>query len=116
MKTCYGVTPLFHCSCTVSIIVLNKHALKVDELNVPQCCVFQAEPSFKSQLWRTVRTLLLTFLLLSGLGALIEDKAMPRGVLNNPDLKPLLKSTTRFEDVKGVDEAKVGKQECNCRA
>ena len=32
---------------------------------------------------------------------------MPRGVLNNPDVKPLVHSSTRFEDVKGVDEAKV---------
>jgi len=68
--------------------------------------ILQAEPTFKSQLWRTIRALLLTFVVLSGLGALIEDKGMPRGVLNNPDVKPLVHSTTRFEDVKGVDEAK----------
>jgi len=48
---------------------------------------------------------------LSGLGALIEDKAMPRGVLNNPDVKPMVHSTTRFEDVKGVDEAKAELEE-----
>lgn len=68
--------------------------------------ILQAEPTFKAQLWKTVRALLLTFLVLSGLGALIEDKAMPKGVLNNPDVKPLVHSSTRFEDVKGVDEAK----------
>ncbi|GMH41553.1 hypothetical protein BSKO_09463 [Bryopsis sp. KO-2023] len=68
--------------------------------------ILQAEPTFRTQLWRTIRTLLLTFLVISGIGALIEDKAMPRGVLNNPDLKPTVNNNTRFEDVKGVDEAK----------
>ena len=30
----------------------------------------------------------------------------PRGLLNNPDLKPQIVSNTKFADVKGVDEAK----------
>jgi hypothetical protein len=30
-----------------------------------------------------------------------------RGILNNPDLRPQSETTTKFADVKGVDEAKV---------
>jgi hypothetical protein len=60
------------------------------------------------QLWKTVRTLGVAFLLLSGLGALMEEKGLSRGMLANPDMKPQLETTTKFADVKGVDEAKVG--------
>ena len=35
--------------------------------------------SFKQQLWRTVRTLGLAFLLISGVGALIEDRGITKG-------------------------------------
>jgi ATP-dependent metalloprotease len=59
------------------------------------------------QLWKTVRTLGVAFLLLSGLGALMEEKGLSRGMLANPDMKPQLETTTKFADVKGVDEAKV---------
>jgi ATP-dependent metalloprotease len=61
----------------------------------------------RAQLWRTVRTLGIAFLVLSGLGALMEDKGLSRGVLANPDMTPTVESTTKFADVKGVDEAKV---------
>ena len=61
----------------------------------------------RAQLWRTVRTLAVTFLIISGLGALMEDRGLSRGILHSPDLKPQLDSKTKFADVKGVDEAKV---------
>ncbi len=60
----------------------------------------------RAQLWRTVRTLGMAFILVSAIGALVDDKALGKGLLSNPDLKPQFNSTTRFADVKGVDEAK----------
>ncbi len=66
------------------------------------------------QLWKTVRTLGVAFLLLSGLGALMEEKGLSRGMLANPDMKPQVETTTKFADVKGVDEAKVCVQPAAC--
>jgi len=68
--------------------------------------MMQAEPSFREQMWRTLRSLGLAFLLISGLGALVEDRGIGRGMLSSPDVQPQLDSKTRFADVKGVDEAK----------
>lgn len=70
----------------------------------------QAEPTFRAQLWRTVRTLAVAFLVLSGVGALVEDRGLTKGILNNPDMRPQLETKTKFADVKGVDEAKVNLQ------
>lgn len=36
--------------------------------------------NFKEQLWRTIRTIALAFLLISGVGALIEDKGISKGI------------------------------------
>lgn len=60
-----------------------------------------------AQLWKTARTLGITFLLIAGLGAVMEEKGLSRGMLANPDMTPQLETTTKFADVKGVDEAKV---------
>ncbi|KXZ43593.1 hypothetical protein GPECTOR_86g387 [Gonium pectorale] len=65
-----------------------------------------AEPSFSSQVWRTVRTLGGAFIVVTCLGTLLDDKGLTKSFLNNPDLKPQINSPTRFTDVKGVDEAK----------
>jgi len=72
-----------------------------------------AEPSARAQLWRTLRTLGLAFVLVSGVGALVDAQGGlagggrgGAGVLHNPDLRPQAGSPARFEDVKGVDEAK----------
>ena len=35
---------------------------------------------FKEQLWRTIRTIALAFLMISGIGALIEDKGISKGI------------------------------------
>ena len=35
---------------------------------------------FKDQLWRTFRTIALAFLLVSGVGALIEDRGISKGI------------------------------------
>ena len=67
----------------------------------------QAEPTVRAQVWRTVRTLAVMFVIISGLGALMEERGLSRGILNSPDMRPQLDGKTKFADVKGVDEAKV---------
>ncbi|XP_022754665.1 ATP-dependent zinc metalloprotease FTSH 4, mitochondrial-like [Durio zibethinus] len=61
--------------------------------------------SFKDQLWRTFRSIALGFLLISGVGALIEDRGISKG-LGLHDEVQVVESNTKFNDVKGVDEAK----------
>eukprot|EP00899_Mesostigma_viride_P016279 jgi/Mesvir1/24652/Mv21956-RA.1 len=71
-----------------------------------------ADPGFKYQMWRTVRTLGTAFLLLSGFGALMEDKVMGKsGFGLTTEVQPVIETDTRFEDVKGVDEAKAELEE-----
>lgn len=36
--------------------------------------------NFKEQLWRTIRAVVVVFLLISGFGALIEDKGISKGI------------------------------------
>ncbi|KAH7681964.1 Peptidase FtsH protein [Dioscorea alata] len=67
--------------------------------------------SFKEQLWRTVRTVALGFLLISGVGALIEDRGISKGLGLNEEVQPSMDSSTKFNDVKGVDEAKAELEE-----
>ena len=50
----------------------------------------------------------MAFVVLSGVGALMEERGLTKGILNNPDMRPQMEMKTRFADVKGVDEAKVG--------
>lgn len=72
-----------------------------------------AEPSLQSQLWRAVRVLGSTFLILGFLGVLMEERGMTRGMGINTDMKPEPESTdpTTFDDVKGCDEAKAELEE-----
>ncbi|CAI9784870.1 unnamed protein product [Fraxinus pennsylvanica] len=62
--------------------------------------------SFKEQLWRTTRALGMAFLLISAFGALIEDKGIGKGLGLQEEVQPSMESSTKFSDVKGVDEAK----------
>ena len=73
----------------------------------------QVEPGFGSQFWKTVRTLGLAFIVLSGVGAFLEDKGLGgrKGLLSNKEVRPVMESDTKFEDVKGVDEAKAELEE-----
>jgi len=48
--------------------------------NAPIHMVTAEAGHFKEQLWRTVRTIALTFLLISGVGALIEDRGISKGL------------------------------------
>ncbi|GAB4837094.1 ATP-dependent zinc metalloprotease FTSH 4, mitochondrial [Ancistrocladus abbreviatus] len=66
---------------------------------------------FKEQLWRTFRTIALAFLLISGVGALIEDRGISKGLGLNEEVQPSMESNTKFSDVKGVDEAKAELEE-----
>jgi len=45
---------------------------------------------------------------------LFDERGLGKGILNNPDMKPQMESKTKFEDVKGVDEAKV-RAMCACQ-
>jgi ATP-dependent metalloprotease len=66
---------------------------------------------FKEQLWRTFRALGLAFLLISGVGALIEDRGISKGLGLNDEVQPTVETNTKFNDVKGVDEAKAELEE-----
>ncbi|KAL0756841.1 hypothetical protein Bca101_094509 [Brassica carinata] len=67
--------------------------------------------SFKEQLWSTFRTIAVGFLLISGVGALIEDRGIGKGLGLQEEVQPSMDSTTKFTDVKGVDEAKAELEE-----
>jgi ATP-dependent metalloprotease len=71
------------------------------------------EPSGRAQAWRAVRSIGTAFVVLSAVGALMEDKGGPmRGMLGgSSEPKPAMTSKTRFADVRGVDEAKGELQE-----
>lgn len=79
------------------------------ELGTPRnpLVVTHAEPSLMSQLARLLRSLGLAFILVTAVGAFLDEKNLGKGLLmSNPDMKPQMDSSTKFEDVKGVDEAK----------
>ncbi|KAL9330736.1 hypothetical protein ACSQ67_000346 [Phaseolus vulgaris] len=67
--------------------------------------------NIKDQLWRTLRSIAVVFFLISGVGALIEDKGISKGLGINEEVQPSMESTTKFSDVKGVDEAKAELEE-----
>ena len=70
----------------------------------------QLEPTFKAQLWRTIRTMGMAFVVLSGLGAMADGRGgggLSRTILGGGETpKPTRETRTKFADVKGVDEAK----------
>eukprot|EP01025_Chloroclados_australasicus_P034718 TRINITY_DN35466_c2_g1_i6.p1 TRINITY_DN35466_c2_g1~~TRINITY_DN35466_c2_g1_i6.p1 ORF type:complete len:739 (+),score=110.53 TRINITY_DN35466_c2_g1_i6:3-2219(+) len=73
--------------------------------------VVQTEQGYFPQFWRTVRQLGLVLLLISGVGVLMEDRGLPRGIIQNQEVKPQTSTDTKLDDVKGVDEAKDELQE-----
>jgi ATP-dependent metalloprotease len=67
----------------------------------------QLDPGWRTQLWRTVRALGTAFIVFSGVGALLEDRGLGRSLLgSSSEVKAASDTSTRFDDVKGVDEAK----------
>ncbi|KAK9699753.1 hypothetical protein RND81_08G194000 [Saponaria officinalis] len=67
--------------------------------------------NFKEQLWRTFRSIALAFIVISGVGALIEDKGISKGLGLSEEVQPSMETNTKFSDVKGVDEAKAELEE-----
>ncbi|XP_073120433.1 ATP-dependent zinc metalloprotease FTSH 4, mitochondrial-like [Henckelia pumila] len=61
---------------------------------------------FIKQLWRAIRALGVTFLLISGFGNIIEDSGIRKGLGSKEEVQPSMEFRTKFSDVKGVDEAK----------
>lgn len=57
--------------------------------------ITNAEPSLFSQIARLVRSLGLAFILVTAVGAFLDEKTLSKGLLNNPDMKPQFDSTTR---------------------
>lgn len=49
--------------------------------NAPIHMVTAESSNFKEQLWRTFRTLAVSFLVISGVGALIEDRGISKGLV-----------------------------------
>ncbi|XP_074584151.1 ATP-dependent zinc metalloprotease FTSH 5, mitochondrial-like isoform X1 [Curcuma longa] len=80
--------------------------------NAPIHMVTAESSNFKEQLWRTFRTLAVSFLVISGVGALIEDRGISKAGLGlHEEVQPSMESSTKFSDVKGVDEAKAELEE-----
>lgn len=72
--------------------------------------VAMANPSFKSQVWKTVRVVAIGFLVLTGLGSLLEERGLGKGMSNN-EVTAANVSDKTFSDVLGMDEAKEDLQE-----
>jgi len=51
-------------------------------VNAPIHMVTAETGQFKEQLWKTFRSIALTFIVISGIGALIEDKGISKGLLS----------------------------------
>ncbi|KAK9102570.1 hypothetical protein Sjap_019824 [Stephania japonica] len=88
-----------------------KDAAVLGTANAPIHMVTAEGGHFKEQLWRTFRSIALAFLLISGVGALIEDRGISKGLGLNEEVQPSMESNTKFSDVKGVDEAKAELEE-----
>lgn len=71
-----------------------------------------ADKSLYEQLWGLLRTAIACLVLVAGAAVLVDDRTgVAKQFLNSPELKPQKVGNTRFEDVKGVDEAKEELQE-----
>lgn len=72
-----------------------------------------AEPSTKSQFWKLIRSVAVFFIVISGLGALFEERSVGKGLGLHTEIQPeqVGNSPKRFEDVKGCDEAKAELEE-----
>ena len=109
-------------------MMLNGSSSASGALGTPKSPLYvqHLEPTFAAQVWRLIRSLGVVFVIVSGAGALLEDKGGPvgRSLLGNSDQpkpqnqdeiieesdgkggKIRRKKRTTFKDVKGVDEAK----------
>eukprot|EP00055_Hartaetosiga_balthica_P002987 m.6005 g.6005 ORF g.6005 m.6005 type:complete len:701 (-) comp2527_c0_seq1:35-2137(-) len=63
------------------------------------------EPSFRQQLWRFFRTIVIVLLFLSATSQIMEERSL--GGLNQQQVRPEVTDTSyTFDDVQGADEAK----------
>jgi ATP-dependent metalloprotease len=93
---------------------LGKYSKKGQILGTPNAPIHMVASEgnhFKEHLWRTFRAIAITFLLISGAGALIEDRGITKGLGLSDEVQPIMESNTKFNDVKGVDEAKADLEE-----
>lgn len=67
-------------------------------------------PSFKQQLWKTARFIAIGFLVVTGLGSLLEERGLGKG-MSNSEVSAAQESSKTFADVLGMDEAKGDLQE-----
>eukprot|EP00658_Telonema_sp_P-2_P051451 TRINITY_DN3951_c0_g1_i4.p1 TRINITY_DN3951_c0_g1~~TRINITY_DN3951_c0_g1_i4.p1 ORF type:complete len:626 (+),score=158.62 TRINITY_DN3951_c0_g1_i4:114-1991(+) len=67
--------------------------------------VVMANPSFKTQLWKTVRWVAIGFMVITGIGSLLEDRGLGAKNKSNNEVNGQL-SGKSFTDVHGMDEAK----------
>lgn len=73
--------------------------------------VTMVEAGFKTQMWRTIRTFAVAFLVISALGALIDEKGVPGRSGPNSQVNMVMDSDKCFDDIKGAKEAKEELQE-----
>lgn len=67
--------------------------------------VQMAEPSFMSQVWRFIRTVVIILLIVSATSQILEDRNM--GGFSQHEVKPeTVTNPVKFDDVQGADEAK----------
>jgi hypothetical protein len=70
------------------------------------------ETTMGAQMWNTIRTVGTMFVIVSGIGALLDTGGKGGGLsqaimgVSGDGLKPTPETSTKFADVKGVDEAK----------
>lgn len=66
---------------------------------------------FEEHLWRTFHTLGMAFLLVSGVGPLIAGRGISKKLGLNEEVQASTETKTKFDDVKGVNEAKAELEE-----
>jgi ATP-dependent metalloprotease len=57
--------------------------------------ITHAEPSVMSQVLRLLRSLALAFILVTAVGAFLDEKSLTKGMMSNPDLKPQVETSTK---------------------
>ncbi|KAI4337147.1 hypothetical protein L6164_015595 [Bauhinia variegata] len=72
-----------------------------------------ARRNLKEQLWHTIRSILWVFIFICGARALLDDERISKelGINDDDGVQPIMETSTKFKDVKGVDEAKAELEE-----
>ncbi|CAL5204858.1 unnamed protein product [Lathyrus oleraceus] len=67
--------------------------------------------NFEDQQWHTIWLIALAFILVCGLGGFIVYQRISKGLGMYEEVQPNMQTSTKFSDVKGVDEAKAELEE-----